>query len=288
MKVLKIILGLIVVLFFGCNGFSTAENGLEFKVLKRGKGMSLPENGDIVQCHISIITENDSVFYSTFGKTPERLIITDATHKGGDIMDALKMLSEGDSARFLISADSFFLKTRQETVLPMFLKPKTKLSFVIKMDRKLTKTQLDSIVNTEKLERWNLEINEIKSYNIKNGLEMQIDTATGIRYQFHQKQSDTAKRITDGKIITFHFIGKLMNGIEFMNTYTAGHPQSVRVFKEQFKPIGFYEMLIRMKEKEKATFILPYDLAFGARGVEGMIPPFSTLVYEIYIIKVND
>jgi FKBP-type peptidyl-prolyl cis-trans isomerase len=42
-----------------------------------------------------------------------------------------------------------------------------------------------------------------------------------------------------------------------------------------------------MREGEKATFIMPYDLAYGARGVEGIVPPFSTLVYEINILKVQ-
>jgi FKBP-type peptidyl-prolyl cis-trans isomerase len=42
-----------------------------------------------------------------------------------------------------------------------------------------------------------------------------------------------------------------------------------------------------MKDGDKATFILPYDLAFGAKGVEAMIPPYSTLVYELNILNVK-
>ena len=46
-------------------------------------------------------------------------------------------------------------------------------------------------------------------------------------------------------------------------------------------------MLIKMNQGDKATFILPYDLGFGAKGAEGVIPPFATLVYKINILKVE-
>ena len=78
-----------------------------------------------------------------------------------------------------------------------------------------------------------------------------------------------------------------MDGNEFYNSYTAGQAQTVKVSRTQFQPIGMYEMLIKMKDGDKATFILPYDLAFGAKGVEAMIPPYSTLVYELNILNVK-
>jgi FKBP-type peptidyl-prolyl cis-trans isomerase len=155
------------------------------------------------------------------------------------------------------------------------------------MDKFLTKFQVDSLVNVEKLARWNEEIVNINNYALKSGLVVNLDTLTGIRMQFHQKGTDTAKQITEGSVVKFHFIGKLMDGTEFYNSYTAGQPQTVKVSRTQFQPIGMYEMLIRMRNGDKATFILPYDLAFGAKGVEAMIPPYSTLVYELNILNVQ-
>lgn len=278
---------LFTVLLIGCDRFSKTESGLNYKILSRGVNSQLPSVGEYVQCHISIANQDDSVFYSTFGKTPERILISDFTHKGGDIMEALQILSEGDSAKILISADSFYFKTRRETMLPSYIKKGSMLTFLIKMDRKLNQYQVDSLINSEKIERWNKEIKDITKYCNKNNLEVKIDTATGLRYQFHQKGADTAQRIVEGKIVTFHFIGKLMDGTEFFNSYTSGQKQTIRVVKGNLNPIGLYEVLIKMREGEKATFIMPYDLAYGARGVEGIVPPFSTLVYEINILKVQ-
>ncbi|MDP2174777.1 MAG: FKBP-type peptidyl-prolyl cis-trans isomerase [Bacteroidota bacterium] len=273
--------------FVGCNHYSKTESGLRYQFLQRGKGIVLPSIGDYLQCHISIYNANDSMFYSTFGRIPERILLTTPTHKGGDIMNALSILSEGDSLKALINADSFFLKTRGEIVLPDYVKTGSDLKFIIKLERRLNAFQVDSLRNAEKIERWKNEIVMINQYVIKEGLEVKIDTLTGLRYQFHQKLSDTAQKIRDGSIVTFHFIGKLMDGTEFFNSYTMGQAQTIKVFREQFQPIGMYEILTRMKQGEKATFILPYDLAFGARGVEGMIPPFASLVYKVNILKVR-
>lgn len=278
-----ILAGLIV----ACNNYSKTESGLRFKFFQRSTIQDLPNIGEYLQCYYSISNSEDSVFYSIFGKTPDRILLTQPTHKGGDIMEALSIMAVGDSAQFLINADSFYLKTRGEAELPSYIKPGTDIKITIKMDRRLNKFQVDSLINVEKIARWNEEIVNINTYVRKKGLEMQLDSSTGIRVQYHQKGSDSAKIINEGAVVKFHFIGKLMDGTEFYNSYTMGQAQTVKVLRTQFQPIGMYEMLIRMKAGEKATFILPYDLAFGAKGVEGMIPPFSTLVYELNILEVK-
>lgn len=277
----------LMILFTACSNYSRTESGLRYHFLKRSSVKALPKEGDYLQCYYSISNSDDSIIYSIFGKTPDRILLVPPTHKGGDIMDALSIMAPGDSAEFLINADSFYLVTRQEMSLPSYVKPGSDLKFIIKMDKQLNKYQVDSLVNVEKIARWNEEINNINNYVRKNGLVVELDSATGIRMQFHQKAADSMPRIREGDRVKFHFIGKLMDGTEFYNSYTSGQAQVVKVDKAQFQPIGMYEMLTRMKEGEKATFILPYDLAFGAKGVEGMIPPFATLVYEINVLKVE-
>lgn len=274
------------VLIAACQNYSQTESGLRYKILYKSPNKALPEKGEFLQCFYSITNSEDSIIYSNFGQIPDRILLQDPTHAKGDIMEAIGMMSEGDSAMFLINADSFYFKTRMENELPFYIKPHSDLKFLIKMDRRLSKFQKDSLVNVEKIKRWSEEIENINKYIKKNNLEMKVDTATGIRYQFHKVMPDTAKKIYEGCIARFHFIGKLMDGTEFFNTYTYGQPETIRINKE-LDPIGVYEMLIKMREGEKATFILPYDLAFGAAGREGIIAPFSTLVYEINVLKVQ-
>jgi FKBP-type peptidyl-prolyl cis-trans isomerase FklB len=42
-----------------------------------------------------------------------------------------------------------------------------------------------------------------------------------------------------------------------------------------------------MKEGDKFIFYIPYDLGYGERGSGAQIPPYSTLIFEVELIKVN-
>jgi FKBP-type peptidyl-prolyl cis-trans isomerase FklB len=41
-----------------------------------------------------------------------------------------------------------------------------------------------------------------------------------------------------------------------------------------------------MKEGAKFRFHIPYLLAYGERGAGAQIPPYSTLVFDVELIKV--
>ena len=41
-----------------------------------------------------------------------------------------------------------------------------------------------------------------------------------------------------------------------------------------------------MKEGAKYRFYIPYLLGYGAQGAGGQIPPYSTLIFDIELIKV--
>ena len=60
--------------------------------------------------------------------------------------------------------------------------------------------------------------------------------------------------------------------------------------------IGAEEQLIeglengvkKMREGEKAKFIIPSHLAFGSSGSStGLVPPFTTVIYEVELLKVQ-
>jgi FKBP-type peptidyl-prolyl cis-trans isomerase len=199
-------------------------------------------------------------------------------------MEALGMMAFGDSALFRINADSFFLKTKYLTETPSYVGKGSKLTFLIKLDSRMTPMELDSALNAEKLARMEKENLEISEYISKNGLDMK-PTENGVRSTFYQHTEGTP--IVDGAKVRFHFIGRLLNGIEFINTYTMGSPVVVIVGREDIDPPYMNELLKQMREGEKASFLLPYAYGFGEGGIKDLVPPFSTLLYEINILKVE-
>jgi FKBP-type peptidyl-prolyl cis-trans isomerase FklB len=42
-----------------------------------------------------------------------------------------------------------------------------------------------------------------------------------------------------------------------------------------------------MSTGSKYKFFIPYQLAYGERGAGPDIPPYSTLIFEIELLKVN-
>jgi FKBP-type peptidyl-prolyl cis-trans isomerase len=50
---------------------------------------------------------------------------------------------------------------------------------------------------------------------------------------------------------------------------------------------GWDEALLLMNEGSKATLVIPSQLAYGERGSGETIPPFSTLVFDVELVKVN-
>ena len=42
-----------------------------------------------------------------------------------------------------------------------------------------------------------------------------------------------------------------------------------------------------MKVGAKYTFFVPSELAYGAQGVPGAIPPHSTLIFNVHLLSVK-
>jgi FKBP-type peptidyl-prolyl cis-trans isomerase len=107
-------------------------------------------------------------------------------------------------------------------------------------------------------------------------------TPSGIKYQMMTEGTGAAAE--KGKSISAHYTGWFTDGKMFDSSHLRGQPFSVTVGAGQVIK-GWDEGLQLMKEGGKALFVIPPDLAYG-KGRQG-IPPDSTLVFVIEVVKVN-
>ncbi len=84
--------------------------------------------------------------------------------------------------------------------------------------------------------------------------------------------------------VKVHYRGTLLTGKQFDSSYERGQPTTFplnRVIKGWTEGVGL------MKVGEKRYFIIPPDLAYGQRGMPPVIPPNSTLVFEVELLGIQ-
>lgn len=114
------------------------------------------------------------------------------------------------------------------------------------------------------------------------GLEGVKTTASGLQYKVLEQGKGKAPSTSDR--VTVHYTGKLTDGTVFDSSVQRGQPATFRV--NQVIP-GWTEALQMMKEGDKWILYIPYSLGYGERGSPPQIPPFSTLIFEVELMKVN-
>ena len=110
-----------------------------------------------------------------------------------------------------------------------------------------------------------------------------IVTASGLQYKVLTQGN--GKMPTPNSNVTVHYTGKLIDGSIFDSSVQRGKPADFGVTQVIR---GWTEALQLMKEGDKWILYIPYELAYGERGGGGSIPPYSTLIFEVELIKVNN
>ena len=109
------------------------------------------------------------------------------------------------------------------------------------------------------------------------------ETASGLQYVVEKEGTGAQPKADDE--VTVHYTGKLLDGTVFDSSVNRGEPATFPL--NRVIP-GWTEGVQLMKEGAKYTFFIPSDLAYGPQGIQGVIPPHSTLIFDVELIKVNN
>jgi peptidylprolyl isomerase len=89
-----------------------------------------------------------------------------------------------------------------------------------------------------------------------------------------------------GQTVTMNYSGSFLSG-RTVDASPEGQPVSVKVGTGRLIA-GWDQALMDMKTGEKRRVLLPPELAFGANGISGMIPPGSWLLLDIELVSVSN
>lgn len=256
------------------------ESGIYYKFYVQNKDSVQAQTGDVVSL-LYQLSLKDSVLVSTI---PIQELVQESIYKG-DVYSAIRMLHVGDSATFILDADTFFHYMGGEN--PFDSK---ELYFTFKMTELMPKAEVDAMM-AEQEAQYNAYMEQAKAaedslmqnYIAKNKIKV-APTASGL--YFIPKKAGKGAQAMAGQKVAVHYVGKLLDGTEFDNSIKRGEPIEFVLGQGRVIP-GWDEGIAMMKEGEKAVLLIPSNLAYGERGNQ-VIPPCSPLVFDVELVKVGE
>jgi len=107
-----------------------------------------------------------------------------------------------------------------------------------------------------------------------------LQTESGLQYEVLTPAE--GPKPTSTTSVTVHYVGKLINGDMFDSSVERGQPATFPL--NRVIP-GWTEGLQLMSTGAKYRFFIPSELAYGSRGAGQAVPPFSTLIFDVELLK---
>lgn len=269
------------------NAFTQKPSGIYYQLISLGDGNFTPQKGDSLMLAVIFKNDKGEIVYNSEkdsylgyvgAKIKERI-------KFGTLDECFSMLNEGDSAHFKLSAAVVYFNMFS-TALPSNVAKNSTLLVEAKLFN--IKTNKELRVDSISCDMWCKEMLEVENayisdYILKNNIT-QLPDSNGIIIL--KRTVGKGAKISGGKPIFVHYIGKLLNGKIIDDTYRTKEPLEYKLGTPD-QVIDGFEILIRtMRIGEKAEVLIPSNLAFGRYGSStGIIPPYSPVIYQIEIIK---
>ncbi|MBQ3189741.1 MAG: FKBP-type peptidyl-prolyl cis-trans isomerase [Bacteroides sp] len=136
-------------------------------------------------------------------------------------------------------------------------------------------TELEAKMNAENIEKGKAFLAE----NAKK--EGVITLPSGLQYQVITEGNGKKPSATDK--VKCHYEGTLIDGTLFDSSIKRGQPA---VFGVNQVIRGWVEALQLMSEGSKWRLFIPSELGYGAQQAGEMIPPHSTLIFDVELIEV--
>ncbi len=102
--------------------------------------------------------------------------------------------------------------------------------------------------------------------------------------QIETLKEGTGAVATAGQTVTVHYVGTLTDGKKFDSSRDRGNSGFTFKLGAGMVIKGWDQGVAGMKIGELRKLTIPSDLAYGAGGFPPVIPPNSTLVFEVELL----
>jgi FKBP-type peptidyl-prolyl cis-trans isomerase FklB len=146
-------------------------------------------------------------------------------------------------------------------------------------ERQRLKAEQKAVLDKELYKDW---IKQNEDFLAKNKERQGVTTtASGLQYEVI-KMGDGPKPTAQDQV-KVHYVGTLIDGTEFDSSVKRNEPVT---FPVMGVIPGWSEALQLMPVGSKFKLYIPENLAYGAEGMENVIKPFSTLIFEVELLEI--
>ena len=128
-----------------------------------------------------------------------------------------------------------------------------------------------------------LKIKEGENFLAENAKRKEVKTLeSGLQYEIITVAEGPKPTLNDQ--VTTHYHGTLLDGTVFDSSVDRGQPAT---FPVSGVIKGWTEALQLMSVGAKWRLYVPYNLAYGEKGVSAQIGPYTTLIFDVELLKIN-
>ena len=269
--------------FFACHHTEDFEmiNGIKSHYFVKNPDGQKLKVGDVLMMSLKYTTMDDSVIFDSKLIPDFKMRLHHSDANIPTIDDALAGMHVGDSALFLVSAESFYVTTKRGA-LPKSFRQDDMLKFFVKVKDVLTLGNYQSKLEEKSHSSAKMEESLLKRYLLHGNVKVE-PTADGLYYV--EREKGTGEKPQAGDKVTVNYTGTFIDGKPFDSSLERGEPFSFRFGVGEVIP-GWDEGIAMMRKGGKAQLIIPSNLAYGSQG-KGPIPPYSTLIFDIELVDIQ-
>ena len=234
---------------------------------------------------------NGSQFFITLKETPwlnGRHTIFGEIVEGQDVVDAIGNLETekpGDKPVQPVIIEKVNIIKKGKVKVPYFTEEMGK----IEKERKEKEERVNKIANDKAQE---LKAIKAKADSLPSGVKIYFNTkGEGPQPKIgDQVATNYAGYLEDGHLFdsNIYDVAKKFENVNEMRNAAGQYAPMPTEYSNEARVIpGFREGLLLMKVGDKATLFIPSHLAYGPRGIPGVIPPDADLIFELEIVGTN-
>jgi peptidylprolyl isomerase len=237
---------------------TTTDSGLQYVIETAGSGAT-PEAGDIVQVHYQGKLADGTIFDSSYERGEpiafplgQGLVIP-----GWD--EGISLLSVGSKAKLIVPPELAYGEFGTVGVIP----PNATLYFDVELVDILPGSPESPVAVAD------------SDYTT---------TDSGLKY--YELATGDGATPEPGQLVAIHYTGWLEDGTKVDSSLDWGQPFIFPLGEQAVIP-GWDEGVSTMKIGGRRQLVVPPELAFGEEGIDGLIPPNSTLIFEVELVDIQ-